>query len=118
MIRATTDLRERERMHGLYLEGGRRRRMAPHVIYSDPMCPYEGCGCRLQAIDFRLENFGRSVHDPLVTAWWDDSGFAGRCPQCGGWIHFTVRGKRPIDEDEAARLPQLPDDWYSKATVL
>ena len=92
--------------------------MAPQVVYSDPACPHRGCACHLQAIGFRLENYGRSVHDPLVMAWWDDTGFAGRCPRCGGGIHFTVRGKRPISDEEAAHLPQLPADWDSNATIL
>jgi len=92
--------------------------MAPHVVYSEGTCPHRGCEHRLQAIDFRLDDYGPSVHDPLVAAWWDDTGFAGRCPECGGWIHFTVREKRAIGEEEAAELPQLPDDWHAKATVL
>ena len=72
----------------------------------------------MQAIDFRLEDYGRPVHDPLVRAWWDDTGFAGQCPNCGGWIHFTIRGKRAVSEEEARQLPQLPADWYDRATVL
>lgn len=92
--------------------------MAPHVVYPDAACPHAGCGQPMQAIDFRLEDRGRAVHDPLVRAWWDDTGFAGQCPACHGWIHFTIRGKRPITADEAAHLPQLPPDWYETATVL
>ncbi len=107
-----------DRMHALYLEGGRERRMAPHIVYPDPGCPHPGCGRHLQAIDFRLEDHGRSVHDPLVRAWWDDTGFVGRCPDCGGWIHFTVRAKRAVSDDEAARFPRLPDDWHDAATIL
>jgi hypothetical protein len=71
----------------------------------------------MQAIAFRLENHGRAVHDPLVRAWWEDTGFAGRCPRCGGWIHFTIRAKRAITPKEAAEHPQLPDDWYARATI-
>jgi hypothetical protein len=77
-----------------------------------------GAGAHLQVIDFRLEDHGRSVHDLLVRAWWNDTGFAGRCPNCRQWIHFTIRGKRAIGDAEAAALPQLPDDWGKKATVL
>jgi hypothetical protein len=72
----------------------------------------------MQAIDFRLEECGRTVHDPLVEAWWNDDGFAGCCPKCGGWIHFTIRAKRAITPDQASQLLQLPIDWYSRATVL
>jgi hypothetical protein len=65
-----------------------------------------------------LEAFGRLVHDPLVRAWWADTGFVGRCPGCGGWIHFTIRGKRAVDADEAGSLPQLPDNWADEAVIL
>ena len=112
------DQSEAEVMHRAYLAGGAHRQMAPHVVYADAACPHEGCSQHLQAIDFRLEDFGRAVHDPLVRAWWSDTGFAGRCPACRGWIHFTVRAKRPIAPEEAARLPQLPADWAKKATIL
>ncbi|MFO0949953.1 MAG: hypothetical protein U0835_02145 [Isosphaeraceae bacterium] len=109
---------ERAAMHALYLRGGRESLMAPHVVYAEGSCPYPGCGQPMQAIDFRLEDFGRDVHDRLVRAWWNDTGFVGRCPHCQGWIHFTIRSKRAVSEDEAARYPQLPEGWYDGATVL
>ena len=107
-----------ERMHAFYRAGGKERFSAPHVVYSEPTCPHRGCDCRMQAVDFRLGDHGRDVHDRLVAAWWDDRGFAGRCPQCGGWVHFTIRQKRAVSQEEAAGLPQLPEGWYAKATVL
>jgi hypothetical protein len=109
---------DQHRMHELYRKGGEQRQMAPHVIYAEAACPYQGCGQQLQAIDFRLEAYGPVIHDPLVRAWWNDTGFAGRCPRCGGWIHFTIREKRPITAAEAAQLPQLPDDWHVGAVIL
>ena len=114
----TPTVKELEHMHALYRKGGGDRLMAPHILYSDPSCPHSGCGLRMQAIDFRLESYGPAVHDPLVRAWWNDTGFAGRCPKCGGWIHFTIREKRAISGHEASQLPQLPDDWHSVALVL
>jgi hypothetical protein len=72
----------------------------------------------MQAIDFRLEDRGRNIDDPLVRAWWKDAGFAGRCPHCHGWIHFTIREKSAITAAEAALYPQLPDDWYASAPIL
>jgi len=113
----TTTVEELERMHALYRQGGKERHVAPHIIYADADCPH-GCGQRLQAIDFRLEEYGRSVHDPLIRAWWDDTGFVGRCPTCRGWIHFTIRGKRAIGDEEAARYPCLPEEWWAKAVIL
>ena len=109
---------ELDRMHALYRQGGQERQMAPHIVYGDALCPYEGCGQPMQAIDFRVEAYGPAVHDPLVRAWWNDTGFAGRCPCCGGWIHFTIRGKRAITAGEATQLPQLPDDWHAVAIIL
>ena len=110
--------RDLEEMHALYRRLGKERLMAPHIVYGDTTCPHPGCKQALQAIDFRLEAHGRAVHDPLVRAWWDDTGFAGRCPACGGWIHFTIRDKRSITADEAAGLPQLPANWAHVATIL
>jgi hypothetical protein len=109
---------EIEQMHDTYRRGGLERQMAPHFVYAEPTCPHPGCSETMQAIDFRLEDHGRIVQGPLVCAWWNDTGFVGRCPRCGGWIHFTIRTKIAITPEEAAGYPQLPDDWHSRATVL
>jgi hypothetical protein len=114
----TSSPAEIEQMHAVYRQGGAQRAMAPHVVYVDASCPHADCTQHLQAIDFRLEAFGRAVHDALVKAWWDDTGFAGRCPNCGRWIHFTIQGKRAIGDAEAATLPQLPENWASEAVIL
>jgi hypothetical protein len=127
LMRPTVD--ELDRMHDLYRQGGQERQMAPHIVYSEAACPHTGCGHRMQAIrwdgfeirpttDFRLEAHGRSIYDLLVRAWWDDTGFAGRCPGCNNWVHFTIRAKHAIPAEEAARLPRLPDDWHSVAIIL
>ena len=110
-----TDL---EQMHVVYREGGAQRATAPQVVYVDASCQHPDCAQHLRAIDFRLEAFGRAVHDALVKAWWNDTGFAGRCPTCNRWIHFTIRGKQAIDELTAANLPQLPANWASEAVIL
>jgi hypothetical protein len=109
---------ELNQMHDLYRQGGLARQIAPHIVYAEPTCLHVDCGEPMQAIDFRLEDHGRAVHDPLVRAWWNDTGFVGQCPHCGGWIQFTIRAKCAISADEAAQYPQLPDDWHAKATVL
>jgi hypothetical protein len=105
-------------MHALYREGGARRALAPQAIYEDDTCPHPGCDQRMRAIDFRVEAYGPAVRDPLVRAWWADTGFAGRCPKCAGWIHFTIRGNRAISAEEAATLPNLPDNWADVALIL
>jgi hypothetical protein len=107
-----------ELMHRVYREEDAKRAIAPNVVCADSHCPHQGCGQHPQAIDFRLEAFGRPVHDPLVKAWWNDVGFAGRCPGFGGWIHFTIRGKRAIGDAEASWLPQLPANWAGEAIIL
>lgn len=117
-VLSTTGAASMQQMHELYLEGGRQRGMAPHIIYQDGKCPHDGCQQSLRAIDFRLEAFGRVVHDPLVRAWWADTGFAGRCPTCGGWIHFTIHGKRAIGDQDAEALPKLPANWADEAIIL
>jgi hypothetical protein len=114
----STDIALQDEMHAVYRAGGAKRTMAPHVIYQDAACPHDGCGQTLHAIDFRLEAFGREIHDPLVRAWWDDVGFAGQCPSCHRWIHFTIRGKRPLEEREAQGLPLLPANWADEAVIL
>jgi len=116
--RAASSVEEMDRMHAVYRQGGGERQMAPHIVYAEPGCPHAGCTMRMQAIDFRVEAYGPAVHDPLVRAWWNDTGFAGRCPACGGWIHFTIRGKRAITPEEAEQLPQLPADWHANAILL
>ena len=122
-----------DRVHDLYRQGGQERQMAPHIVYSEATCPHTGCGQRMQAIrwdgfeirptidptnDLRLEAHGRSADDCLVHAWWDDTGFVGRCPGCNGWVHFTIRAKRAISAEEAEQLPRLPDDWHAVAIIL
>ena len=114
----TQDAAQQDEMHRLYRQGGADLAKSPLVVYHDAGCRHPGCGQSLHAIDFRLEAFGRAVHDPLVRAWWNDVGFAGRCPACQGWIHFTIRGKRVVDEDEARSLPQLPPNWAEEAVIL
>jgi hypothetical protein len=111
-------VRELDQMHAVYRKGGEDRHMAPHIIYSSDTCPHPGCPQRMQAIDFRLEAYGPGIHDPLVRAWWNDTGFVGQCPMCRGWIHFTIRNKQAISPEQAEELPHLPDDWHATALIL
>lgn len=114
----TTAVEEMERMHEVYRSGGEKREMAPHIVYGVDTCPHAGCDQHMQAIDFRLEAYGPTIHDPLVRSWWNDVGFVGQCPKCEGWIHFTIRAKRAITAAEANSLPQLPADWAKTALIL
>ena len=57
---------EIDQMHGVYRHGGLERQTAPQVVYSESTCPRPGCSEPMQAVDFRLADDGRSVHDSLV----------------------------------------------------
>ena len=86
------DLRE---MHELYRRGGQERRMAPHIVYSEVSCPHLGCGQPMQAIDFRLEDHGRLVYDPLVRAGGTIRGSRAAAPIVvdGSISRFATRGR-------------------------
>jgi hypothetical protein len=73
----------------------------------------------MEWIDFKLERHGDpdGIYMPLVRSWWQGIGFAGRCPRCQGWIRFTTLRKEAITDQEAERLPQLPDNWHAVAQI-
>lgn len=109
-----TDIQELDRF---YREGGLRAMASPHVHYDDPKCPHEGCNSRMEWIDFKLELHGdpERIYKPLVTAWWQGTGFVGRCPSCQGWIRFTTLRMEPIEDRQAPHYPQLPENWQGVA---
>jgi hypothetical protein len=90
---------------------------SPHVHYENPNCPHAGCDHKMEWIDFQLELYGdqENIYKPLVRSWWDGTGFAGRCPQCQQWVRFTTLGMQAVTEEEAATVPQLPEDWHAVA---
>src|SRR4051794_34187588 len=65
----------------------------------------------MQAIDYRLEDHGRTVLDPLIRYWWNDSSFAtpGRLARQG---HGPLRVRRHPGAGPATHLdPQAPVDY-------
>ncbi len=110
------ELRELDRFHR---EGGLRALASPHVHYDDPQCPHPGCDHRMEWIDFKLELHGdpEAIDKPLVTSWWQGTGFAGRCPACQGWIRFTTLAMEPLDDRQAAQCPHLPAHWQDVAQI-
>ncbi len=85
---ATLSSLEIEELDRFYREGGLRQMVSAHVHYHDPNCPHPGCTQKMEWIDFQLELYGDAEHvyKPLVRAWWEGTGFVGRCPSCNGWI--------------------------------
>ena len=110
---------DRDQMHALYRRGGQERAMAPHIVYQQAGCPHKGCGvgAPMQAIDFRLEDHGRSVHD-LGSRLVERYGVRRTLP--------AVRRADPLHHpfeashhaDEADQYPQLPGNWHVRATIL
>lgn len=108
------DLAEMDRF---YPEGGLRALASPHVHYDDPLCPHPGCRHRMEWIDFKLVLQGdpEGVHKPLVRAWWQGDGFAGRCSDCQGWVHFTTRGMAALAA--AGEHLRLTGNWHDLAQI-
>ncbi len=111
----TIDELELAELDRFYREGGLRAMASPHVHYDEPHCPHVGCDQRLEWIDFKRELHGdpEAVYKRLVRAWWQGDGFAGLCPGCKGWIHFTTLGMHRLDE--ASDLLRLPETWCDVA---
>ena len=99
---------ELETLDRFYREGGLRVMASPRVHYDEPTCPHPGCSHHMEWIDFKLDK-------PLVRAWWEGSGFVGRCPACKEWIRFTTIKMEAVDDDIAAHSLQLPDNWHAVA---
>jgi hypothetical protein len=108
---------ELETLDRFYREGGLRVMASPHVHYDEPTCPHPGCSHHMEWIDFKpeLRVDPEGIYKPLVRAWWEGSGFVGRCPACKEWIRFTTIKMEAVDDDIAAHSLQLPDNWHAVA---
>ncbi len=113
----TLDAAEIARLDRIYREGGLRKMASPHIHYQESTCPHAGCDHKMEWIDFQLELFGDrdGIYNPLVKAWWEGNGFAGRCPSCQGWIRFTTLGMEALTEAQAESQVKLPDHWAGVA---
>lgn len=104
-------------LDSFYRAGGLEKMASPHIHYEDAKCPHAGCSHRMEWIDFKLEMYGdpERVYKPLVRALWEGKGFAGRCPNCNQWIHFTTLRMEAISAEAARGLPHLPENWHTVA---
>jgi len=56
MLKASTiSPAELEALDRFYREGGLHAMASPHVHYDEPTCPHQGCGHRMEWIDFKRE---------------------------------------------------------------
>lgn len=117
MKNSTLDAKEIARLDRIYHEGGLETMASPHIHYQEPTCPHSGCGHKMEWIDFQLEPFGdaEGIYKPLVKAWWEGTGFAGRCPSCHGWIRFTTLRMEALTDELAGAYRKLPEQWATVA---
>jgi hypothetical protein len=108
---------ELEELDQFYRQGGLLHLASATGHYHDAACPHAGCDQKMEWIDFQLEIFGEpeTIYKPLVRSWWEGTGFAGRCPACGGWIRFTTLRVEPLTDTQIDRYPKLPDNWHAVA---
>jgi hypothetical protein len=95
----------------------------PHAVYLGlcVMCPWPGCDCRIQAIDFQLELSGDAAfYAQVMLSWGRQTGFGlvGKCPTCGRYVLYGVDAKLAVDDPSAIGCPVLPDDWHQHAYVV
>lgn len=94
----------------------------PHAVYLGVsiLCPWPGCGHRIELIDFQLELKGAPTFYAQVMLDWGRRpgyGLVGRCPGCQQYVVFGVSDKHRIDDPGAAGLPMLPNDWHLHAFI-
>jgi hypothetical protein len=81
----------------------------PHVSYSDPLCPWPGCGFEFGQIDFHLELVDPALYNQGVSAWHNGLSLVGRCPGCGQDIAFSVKAMA-LGSTAPAGSVTLPDN--------
>jgi hypothetical protein len=94
----------------------------PHAVYIGAfiLCPWSGCGYRVELIDFQLEKMGDQAFYSLVMTNWGnqpDFGLVGRCPSCGQFVRFGLTDKKMVADPGETGLPLLADDWHHHAYI-
>jgi hypothetical protein len=92
------------------------------VVYlaASLLCPWPGCGYRIELIDFQLEKMVDSTLYARVMSFWGidpEFGLIGRCPGCGEFVLFGIAAKRCVQDPAGTGLPVLPDDWHQRAYI-
>lgn len=94
----------------------------PHVVYlpASVLCPWSGCGYRIEFLDFQLERMADpAFYKSVLMEWGRRPGFGvvGRCPGCKQYVLFGLTDKQPIQDPTQTAYPVLPDDWYLNAYI-
>jgi hypothetical protein len=104
-----------------YRKQGFERQAMPHGIYQDPfiVCPWPGCGFRIAAVDFQVEqNRDPHLYSRVISAWWQGPGIVGRCPGCRSFVLFSMDRKEQVVDPADGSLTVLPDDWHQQAYIV
>jgi hypothetical protein len=112
---------EIERRLAEYRRQGFEHQALPHGVYQEPylLCPWAGCGFRISAIDFQIENTGDpALYKNVLAGWWQGPGVVGRCPGCGKHVLFSMTEKKTVSDPCAAGLTVLPDNWHQTAYIV
>jgi hypothetical protein len=94
----------------------------PHIVYVVPqiVCPWVGCGFRIELLDLKLETSPNiELYASVMASWGHDPNFGvvGRCPGCRKFVLFGLSTKIPVPDLAAVNLPLLPDDWHLNAYI-
>lgn len=96
------------------------RRAPAQVVYheSSALCPWPGCGYRIDGIHFQLESWADQIlREKLLTAWWT-SGLLGKCPKCQQWVLFDITSKAAVTDVKPYHMAMLPENWQEKAHIV
>lgn len=104
-----------------YRRIGFERRIPAQVVYHEANhpCPWPGCGLRIAAVHFQLEQLGDpSQTSSWLDAWWKGPGLVARCPGCSRYVLFDLEEKRTVTDPASLEHAVLPDDWQHKAHIV
>ena len=104
-----------------YRRLGFERRAPAQIVYQGPniICPWPGCGMRIDGIHFELDRWlDKSDLNRLLESWWKGPGLVGQCPKCGQAVLFSIEGKKTIDDVKQFATSLLPQQWTTKAHIV